>query len=167
MQRLSNRLVSERSHSAPQVQHIDRVVEVPVHTTSIEFRDKEVFVDRIVEVPVEKIVEVEKLTEVSSKVDESYIQLRINELNTDIMLVHHDHKEWTDQRFDSVKTALDMQSRALVALKAQRDIDRDRRLMLIKRIKKEKTEQKVINKKLKIAIAVSIVLPLLLLFIKL
>lgn len=40
----------------------------------------------------------------------------------------------------SIYDELEMQRRALVGLKTQRGIDRSRRLMLLKRIKKEKAE---------------------------
>lgn len=45
-------------------------------------------------------------------------------------------------------TELEMQRRALVNIKAQRDIDRKRRLQLIMRLKKQRDEQKKLNFKI-------------------
>lgn len=74
--------------------------------------------------------------------------------------------ELTEYKFDSIKTALDMQSRALVALKAQRDIDRNRRLMLIRRMRKEQNAHKKVEMALKIAVSISLILSLIILITK-
>jgi hypothetical protein len=63
-------------------------------------------------------------------------------------------------------TELEMQRRALVGIKAQRDIDRSRRLQLIKRLKKERNEQRDMNFKLKLAIGFSFFVSILTLIIK-
>ncbi len=63
-----------------------------------------------------------------------------------------------------VGTELEMQRRALVSIKAQRDIDRSRRLMLIKRLKKE---TQIVKKQLKLTIIACILLSIISLIIKL
>ena len=62
-----------------------------------------------------------------------------------------------------VGTELEMQRRALVSIKSQRDIDRNRRLMLIRKFKKEQENVK----KLKIIVVISLSLSIISLFIKL
>lgn len=60
-----------------------------------------------------------------------------------------------EQRFQNVvMTELEMQRRALISIKAQRDVDRSRRLMLIRRLKKE---HKRTEFKLKLAMGASVI----------
>lgn len=126
--RISHRDHSQKSHQAPQVQYVERIIEVPV------------------DVPIDE-----------SSIKE-WAEHRLDALNVDIMLVHHDHKEYTTQRFESIKTELEMQRRAFIAIKTQRDIDRDRRLMLIKRMKKEHDLHKQTALKLKLAVGASLII---------
>lgn len=153
--RITNRHF-EHKPVEPLVHYVDRIIEPKSVEPLIHY--------------VDRMIEVEKQIEVPMPMDTSSIkewtEHRLDALNVDIMLVHHDHKEHTNQRFDSIKTALDMQSRALVALKTQRDVDRSRRLMLIKRMKKEHDAHNQIALKLKLAIGASLVLSLLVLIIK-
>ncbi len=75
-------------------------------------------------------------------------------------------QEQLDQHEEVLKAVcaeLEMQRRALVAIKVQRDVDRSRRLMLIKRLGKERTASKKTVLTLKVAIAASLLLPLLML----
>lgn len=67
-----------------------------------------------------------------------WCRYRIEEQNIAHALLLQDHKDWNDERFQSVATELEMQRRALVALKMQQVIDRRNRLRLLKRLNKEK-----------------------------
>lgn len=68
---------------------------------------------------------------------------------------------------DAMQTELAMQSRALIAIKMQRDIDRNRRLMLLRRMKKEHMFRQRTELKLKIAITASLLLSIMSMLIKL
>lgn len=68
---------------------------------------------------------------------------------------------------EQVLTELEMQRRALVALKTQRDIDRKRRLQFIQRVQKQNVTLKNTNKRLMYAVGASLVLSVLSLIIKL
>ncbi len=174
MQRLSNRLHPEKSNAAPQVQYVDRVVEklVPAEP-EIRFYSKEipesepqiVYVDRVIE----KLVQQEpaEIAPISTpvEIDLQPLQDQIDESNKKIKLLI-DFAEKSSGWSQGASAELEMQRRALVAIKTQRDVDRSRRLMLIKRLKKQQDEQKKLNFKLKAAVAVAILIPLLLLFIR-
>jgi hypothetical protein len=75
-----------------------------------------------------------------------------------------------DQQLDflkSVNAQLSMQSKALIAIKAQRDIDRNRRLMLLRRIKKEQILHKKNELALAVAVAASLILSIVSILFKL
>jgi hypothetical protein len=76
---------------------------------------------------------------------------------------HEEYLRYLSERIDRMSpiyTELEMQRRALVAIKAQRDIDRNRRLMFIKRVRKERDEAQRLNFKLKLAVGASFILTL-------
>ena len=148
MERISNRLMSKDSIILTQIEYKDKIVEIPVLQES-----KIEYVDRIIEVPVEKIIEVEKIIHMEAKeVDliPIYEQLRNNEIAN-----------------NSIVTELDMQSRAIIDLKAQTKLDRSRRLALLMRLKSHRSEQRKVNKKLVILSVVSLLTSIISLIIKL
>lgn len=68
---------------------------------------------------------------------------------------------------DINKNELELQRRALIGLKTQRDIDRNRRLMLIRRLKRERDKAQVQEFKLKMVIGTSLLLSIISLIVKL
>lgn len=160
MQRLSNRLHSEKSHAAPQVQHVERIVEVQVASEpEIQYVDREV----IKEVHVEQEARQPDQIIVQEQVDLTPVTAAIEEIK---MVMNHNTKHHNDY-LDNLRVNSDMQSRALVALKMQRDVDRKRRLTLIKRMRKEQNAQKRYELKLKLAIGASLLLSIASLIVKL
>lgn len=149
MLRLSNR------HQPQEVKYVS----VPSEPRIVE-KLVEVPIDRLVEVPVEKIVEVEKRVEMPAPaVDLSDIHANLKKHEQS--LIHF------NKASEQVYTELEMQRRALISIKAQRDVDRKRRLQLIKRLKKQRDEQKQSDMHMKLAIGVGIILSILSLIIKL
>lgn len=170
MIRISNRHHSDKQIAGPQVQFVDRIVEVPVETEpSIEH--VHTHTERTIEVPVDRVVEVERVVHVQApKVDLEPIYDKLLDLEGRLLIIAHNKNEF----IKDASNELGMQSRALIAIKAQRDIDRNRRLMLIKRLKKErdalKNEQNAHKKmelKLKLAIGASLLLSIASLIVKL
>jgi hypothetical protein len=94
----------------------------------------------------------------------------------DLQPIHEKHQEFDlklmtiiqahNQLANGVIGELEMQRRALVSLKAQRDIDRKRKLQLLKRLKKHHDKQKQVNFRYKLAIGASILFSILTLIIK-
>jgi hypothetical protein len=162
MQRISNRSHDEKQRASTQVQYVDRIVEVPVAS-----QPADPIIQRIetrVEVPVDRIVEVEKVIHVeSAKVDLEPIHTKLHELEARIRVTAQSKNQFIEQ----VIAELNMQRGALIALKTQRDIDRNRRLMLMKRIKKEHNAHKKTALFLKLAIGASLILSIVSLFVKL
>lgn len=159
MIRVSNRQHDEHSIAGPQVQFVDRLVEVPVEVASapeIVYVDREVIKEVHMEAPSEQII-------LKQEVDLAPIHGDIEEIRA---VVNHNTAHY-DQFLDILRTNVDMQSRALVALKVQRDIDRSRRLMLMKRIKKEHNAHKKTALKLKLAIGASLLISIVSLIVKL
>ncbi len=77
----------------------------------------------------------------------------------------HEHLNNHDQMLNQVAqyvgkimTELEMQRRALVALKQQRDVDRSRRLMLIQRMKKEQKLHQKTKLQMKVAIGAALLI---------
>jgi hypothetical protein len=139
------------------IQYVDRIVEVPVHvmsepivhlsTPEIQYVDRVIEVEKRVEVPVIHMVESSVSFETLEKFDKQILnQEKISK---------------------SIITELEMQRRALVALKTQRDIDRSRRLLLIQRMKKAHTAHKKQAFMFKLAISASLILSVTTLLIKL
>lgn len=139
--------------STTKIQYVDRVVEKIVESPPIikmmpsEVVTNTVYVDR----PVEKIVHV-----AAEPVDLKPTQDKIAAIEKTI-----------GSNLSQIASELEMQRRALVAIKTQRDIDRSRRLMLLKRMKKEQAAHKKASFKLKVALSAGIVLSIVSLFIKL
>ena len=167
MQRLSNRIHNEKSHAGPQIQHVDRVIEIPVEVkgeVEVQYVDREV----VKEIPVEKVViqhqnheaELNQLKEYAQK------QQAFNEEAKLIVNRHADGIHQLMQWCNNAKEELEMQRRALVGLKAQRDVDRKRRLSFIKRVKKENDKQRNREFKLKLAVAASLLLTIISLILK-
>lgn len=162
MIRVSNRHHDEHSIAGPQIQYVDRIVEVPVEVAStpeIVYVDREVIKEVHMEAdatPAEQII-------LKQEVDLAPIHGDIAEIRA---VVNHNTAHY-DKFLDIIRTNVDMQSRALVALKMQRDIDRSRRLMLMKRIKKEHKAHKKTALKLKLAIGASLLISIVSLIVKL
>lgn len=159
MQRITNRNLSE--HQDPIVRY--EYIEVPIveTKTEVQYVDREV----IKEVPIS--VEVERI--ISPEVDLAPIHANIKELQS--ILIQHSNKvadKLTEhsQNLELAKNELEMQRRAFVAIKAQRDIDRKRRLQFIKRVKKEQTKMKQSHLKAKWALGACLLLSILALVIK-
>lgn len=73
----------------------------------------------------------------------------------------------TDDFIQRAGTELEMQRRALVALKVQQNIDRRNRIRLITRLKKERDSVRNMKFKLKLAISASLILSIASFFMKL
>lgn len=145
--------VSNKKHSE-QIQYIDRVVEVPAEKT-VEYVDREV----IKEMPGETIV-IQK----EANLDPVYNKFQEHETR----LTRHDAEHQVNtKKSQMVAEELEMQRRALVAIKTQRDIDRSRRLLLIRKLRKERQHIEKQELKLKLAIGASFLLTILSFFIKL
>lgn len=157
MHRISNRQHPNQVHVAPKVHYIEREVSVLSEPQIIETQ-----VEKLVEVPVDRIVEIEKLVEVPVKVDLSGIHAHISKHEQYLMAL----QAQIDRNYGSIFSELEMQRRALVAIKAQRDVDRKRRLQLIMRLKKQRDEQKVWNLRCKLVMGTSLLLSILSLLIK-
>ncbi len=85
----------------------------------------------------------------------------------EVLNSHQDEIEAGMRAARFVGNELEMQRRALVAIKHQRDIDRSRRLMLIQRMKKEQKAHKQSQKKMQLAVGASLLLSVISLLIKL
>lgn len=112
------------------------------------------YVDRVSEVKVVEYVQPEKI-------DLTPVHARISK--------HEEYLQYLNERINSMEpiyTELEMQRRALVALKTQRDVDRSRRLMFMNRMKKQFNKVRNENWKLKLAAGASIVLSILTFIIK-
>lgn len=133
MQRISNKSWDK------EIEYVEKQVLVPVTH----------MVDRIVEVPVEKIIHVE----VEKMQDLSHIEQKFDHHESIFQSLH----SWNGR----IANEMEMQRRALVGMKQQRDVDRKRRLQMIHRIKKHKDALNSVTLKLKIAIACSVVLSIL------
>lgn len=155
MDRLSNRQHSQKSESVVQYVFVEKpAVEiiVPSSQPQIIYQDREVQVEKIVEVSAD-----------AAPIKE-WSQKRLDEQNIAHALLLKDHKEHNDRRFELIKNELEMQRQAIVGLISQREIDRSRRLMLIKRMKKGQAESQKSNFKLRLAVGVSLLLTVLLLY---
>lgn len=144
--------------SAPSVQYIDRIVEVLVEAPSVEP------VVQILEVPIDRIVEVERIVHVEApQIDLNPLHVRLDKHESALIELHSIYQNLIRNLYPE----LEMQRRALVAIKTQRDIDRNRRLILLKRIKKEQNAHRKTELKLKLAIAASLTLSIVSLIVKL
>jgi hypothetical protein len=159
MIRVSNRQHETNSIAGQQIQYVDRIVEVPIEVPMVS-KPEIIYVDR--EIIKEVIIPGETVM-VPQEIDLSPIQAQIDEIK---MVINHNVKN-TDSHLNNIHTNLDMQSRALIALKMQRDVDRNRRLMLIKRIRKEQKAHKKTELKLKLAIGASLIISIASLIVKL
>lgn len=147
MERLSNRPLHGHKDAVIQFKYIKTPSEPEIQYIEVEKEvAKEVHSDPVI---------------VHQEVDLSEIYERLED--------HAEHAHKQDQHINSLQeqfhkvssaayNELEMQRRALVGLKAQRDIDRSRRLMLIKRMKKEHNEHKKQLKGLKLAIYATLIL---------
>ena len=160
----------ETGSTVTKIQYVDRVVTTPAPEPIIQYVThtitQEVQVDRIVE----KLV-VTSSPDFTSNINNHEVRLidleEKTKSNLSVSRQQYEVQKSLQSDLNKMGNELEMQRRDLIGLKQQRDIDRSRRLMLIKRMKKEHEEQKATDRKLKIAIAVAALLPLLLLIIKL
>lgn len=160
MRRLSKRPLSA-DEQAPQLRYV--YVEKPVIETQEVEVPVEVVVHKEIEVPGETII---LQQEVDLDAVKNWCSDRINEQNVAHAMKLQELHEYNLHIFNLIKTELEMQRRALVALKTQRDIDRRRRLSFIQRVKKERDQARKENFKLKLAAGASIVLSLLTFIVK-
>jgi hypothetical protein len=165
MIRISNRnSTSHQVQSAgPQVQYVDRIVERVVTSAPIESIVHTVET-KIVEVPIDRTVEVEKVVYMS--VDLKPLEDKISDMEKATLYNFNHIAAVQDGWNGKIITELEMQRRALVAIKQQRDIDRSRRLMLIQRIKKEQKAHDKTILKIKLVVSASILLSILTFIIK-
>lgn len=156
MERISNRSFDGQPEPIVQIQYIE--VPAPVAKAPdaiIQYVDREV----VREVPVEHVVVHKEVKEV----DLSPVHNKIK---------HHQevsdarHSE-ANHKFSLVANELNLQSRALVGLKAQRDVDRKRRLTLIKKMKRQQDDAQKRELKLKLAVGASLLLSIVSLIVKL
>ncbi len=160
--RLTNRDVKHRTSHSVQVQYVDRVVEVPVDRI-VETR-VEVPMSSQVEVPVDRIVEVEKIVHVLAEpVDLQPLHEKCQDLQIQLLSL----ADSTSDHLAVIKSELEMQRQALVALRTQRDIDRSRRLQLLRRLGQARDQHKAQLFKVKLAIAAGILLSIVSLVVKL
>lgn len=148
MERLSNRNLSE--HQDPIIQF--KYIETP-GPVEVQYVDRDV-TKEITSEPIILKQEVD-LSQVNEKLANHAEHLA--KQNQHILAV----QAHTDRWYASICQELEMQRRALVGLKAQRDIDRSRRLMLLKRVKKEQNAHKKTELKLKLAMGASLILSIL------
>jgi hypothetical protein len=158
MIRVSNRNHSEKQIVVPQIQYVDRPIERIVETKAPDAIIQ--YVDRVVvqevQVPGDTIV-------MEKEVDLKPLHDKHAELEAKLLHVGDVH----NRLVQVVSNELENQRKALVALKKQRDIDRKRRLQLLKRLKKHRDEHKKSNLKLKLAIGASLLLSIVSLIAKL
>lgn len=164
MERLSNRQHAEKTEAVTQYVYIEKEVEKQSEP-EIQYVDREV----IKEIPIEKVVIEYRDTEVDLSELKAYAQKQ-QELNEEFKAVINRHADGIHQVMNwcnGAKDELEMQRRALIGLKAQRDVDRKRRLTLIRRIKDERTKAQKHELKLKLAVGVSLLLSIVSLIVKL
>lgn len=119
-----------------------------------------------IEVEKEVIREIETdpiiIQQEAAQVDLEPIYDKLFDLESKLMVAVDVNKNFRDK----ASMELEMQRRALVSLKAQRDIDRSRRLMFINRVKKENKARQAAELKLKLAIVASLMISIISLFVK-
>lgn len=153
MERISNRHHSTKSEAVVQYVYIEKEAPVVEMTEpEIQYVDREVIKE--IHIPGETVVQA---------VDLSAVHEHINSKHAESVKMMDVHQKW----FGSIQNELEMQRRALVGLKAQRDVDRKRRLTLIKRMKKDQDIAKKHEFKLKLAIGASLLLSIVSLIVKL
>lgn len=122
------------------------------------------YIDRQVEKEVIKEVASEPII-LKQEVDLSEIHEKF-ENHAEHISKQKQHIDALQEWFYRVSGELEMQRRALVGLKAQRDIDRSRRLMFIRRVKKEQKARQAAELKLKLALAASLTISIISLLVK-
>lgn len=158
MKRISNRDHAHSSAQAPMHVYVDREVEVVVEAPAPA--PQIVYVEKQVEVEAQP-VQVERVI-----IEKQIEQVDLSGIHADISK-HEEALKYAHLVNSRIAGELEMQRRAIVAIKAQRDIDRSRRLMLIRRLKKAKAAQKRHDLKLKLAIGASLILSIVSLIVKL
>lgn len=113
----------------------------------IQYVDREVIKEVMVPSPPETIT-VEKEPDLSQYA--AYFQQY-----EDVLKTHHTELQINFKKFQMVAEELEMQRQALVALRAQRHIDRKNKVRLIKRLKKERNK---VNFKFKLVFGFSLLL---------
>ncbi len=109
-------------------------------------------------------------------VEKHFIETKVEAATVDLQPLHDKHKE-IDAKLNKVievhnrlaqgaVNELEMQRRALVGLKVQRDVDRKRRLQLLKRLKKHRDQVKKSSLQMKLAVGASLLLSIITLILK-
>jgi hypothetical protein len=158
MERLSNRQHAGKTEAVTQYVYLEKEPE-------IQYVDREV----IKEVPVETVVVQYKETQVDLSDLRDYA-VKQQALNDELKKVINTHADTLHQLMNwcnAAKEEFEMQRRALIGLKAQRDVDRKRRLTLIRRMKTEQDKAQKRELKLKLAIGASLLLSIVSLIVKL
>lgn len=160
MQRISNRTHNQAQHTSTQVHYVEVPVEKIVEVEKIieKIVETSQLTDAVEATVIEKIVHVE-----APAVDLTEIHEKIFDLESQQMVIVHSKNEF----IRSASTELESQRRALVGIKAQRTIDRQRRLQFINRVKKERDEARKTIFKLKLAIGASLLISIVSLIVKL
>lgn len=158
MERLSN-----RNHHSDKQEPIVRYVYV--ETPAPQSETKIEYVDREVQVPAE--------TDSDHRMLREWCQQRIDEQNVahawKLQDIRHDLTRADISNTNYLKLIadeLEMQRRALVAIKMQRDVDRKRRLQLIQRLKRERDNNRELTFKIKLAMGASLLISILTFIIK-
>jgi len=154
--------LSNKNSHATKIEYVDRIVEVPVETivhaktadTIIQYVDRETIKEILV--PGDTIVME------AQKIDLDPLHAKDQELEHKIQKLGEIHNNLAN----SVINELEMQRRALVSLKMQRDVDRKRRLQLINKLRKFRDDHKTSDWKYKAGIGISLLLHLAHHFIK-
>lgn len=145
MTRLSNRILTNNQNRVPEIQYIETVVE------------------KIIEIPVIKEIEVEKIVHVQSDPIEVDFKSIYENLSQTLIESHSRHAN----QIEELQDMLELQGRALVQMKQDKNIDRGRRLQLLMRLKKHKEQDKKNKFKLHLAIVASCLLSVITLIVKL
>jgi hypothetical protein len=158
--------MTNKKDQATQIVYVDRPI---VHRIEVEkqvmsepeviFQDREVIKE--VSVEVEKLVHME-----AEKMDLEPIHNKFKE-HEDILTYHKAEIDTGIRKAKLVAEELEMQRRALVAVKAQRDIDRNRRFMFMNRVRRERDAMRKLHFKLKLAVGASLLVSIISLLIKL
>lgn len=157
--------MSSKSEKSSQVVYVDRHIVEASKAPDAIIIEKEVI--RHVEVPVYHDVVVEKSSDLSDITKSLGNHKEALQLLVDKLHEHNDNFNVLEQHSQKVAEELEMQRRALVALRSQRSVDRSRRLMLIHRLRKEKNSIKSLSFKLRLAVAASLLLSIVSLIVKL
>lgn len=157
MQRISNRHhTPNSSHMSPQVQYVDRITEVVGETETI-------IQERVIEVPKHTETIIEKhIHHEAPPVDLSPIHEHIQKLEHKLLEIEIKHFK----KQKELQSLVDIQAEESAQLEMQHNQSRANRLLLIKKLRKEKEKLENFKLKIKLTIGVSLVLSILALILR-